>query len=114
MDYLSCLSMIIDIAEVGLDEDGVDHATLDHADEWMIVARVAENGQLLHVVRHDGRELLLLDLFLRDQLKAELMLARAVATSVVAPKDEDESSNSEIEQEFSDDEILKDWFDTNG
>ena len=38
------LPMIIDIAEVGLDEDGVDHATLDHADEGVIVARVAENG----------------------------------------------------------------------
>lgn len=44
----------------------------------------------------------------------ELMLARAVATSVVAPKNEDESSNSESNQEFSEDEILKDWFDTNG
>lgn len=42
------------------------------------------------------------------------MLARAVATSVVAPKNEDESSNSESNQEFSEDEILKDWFDTNG
>ena len=42
------------------------------------------------------------------------MLARAVATSVVAPKNEDELSNSESDQEFSEDEILKDWFDTNG
>ena len=42
------------------------------------------------------------------------MLARAVATSVVVPKDEDESSDSETEQQFSEDEILKDWFDTNG
>ena len=38
------LPMIIYIAEVGLDEDGVDHATLDHADEGVIIARVAENG----------------------------------------------------------------------
>lgn len=42
------------------------------------------------------------------------MLARAVATSVVAPKDDEESFDSKIEQEFSEDEILKDWFDTNG
>ena len=34
--------------------------------------------------------------------------------NIVAPKNEDESSNSESDQEFSEDEILKDWFDTNG
>ena len=54
------------------------------------------------------------EIYLQTKSIRELMHARAVATSVVAPQDEDESSNSEIEQEFSEDEILKDWFDTNG
>lgn len=39
------------------------------------------------------------------------MLARAVATSVVVAGDEELESDSEIAQEFSEDEILKDWFD---
>lgn len=65
-----------------------------------------ENEILAQSARHE--------IYLQTKSIRELMLARAVATSVVAPKDEDESSNSEIEQEFSEDEILKDWFDTNG
>ena len=65
-----------------------------------------ENEILAQSARHE--------IYLQTKSIRELMLARAVATSVVALKDEDESSNSEIEQEFSEDEILKDWFDTNG
>lgn len=65
-----------------------------------------ENEILAQSARHE--------IYLQTKSIRELMLARAVATSVVAPKDEDESLNSEIEQEFSEDEILKDWFDTNG
>lgn len=65
-----------------------------------------ENEILAQSARHE--------IYLQTKNIRELMLARAVATSVVAPKDEDESSDSEIEQEFSEDEILKDWFDTNG
>lgn len=41
----------------------------------------------------------------------ELMLARAVATSVVADCDERVENVSETENEFSEEEILKDWFD---
>ena len=40
------------------------------------------------------------------------MLARAVATSVVAPRDETEI-DSENTHAFSGDEILKDWFEAN-
>jgi hypothetical protein len=65
-----------------------------------------ENEILAQSARHE--------IYLQTKNIRELMLARAVATSVVAPKNEDESSNSESNQEFSEDEILKDWFDTNG
>lgn len=65
-----------------------------------------ENEILAQSARHE--------IYLQTKNIRELMLARAVATSVVAPKDEDESLDSEIEQQFSEDEILKDWFDTNG
>ena len=65
-----------------------------------------ENEILAQSARHE--------IYLQTKNIRELMLARAVATSVVAPKDEDELSDSEIEQQFSEDEILKDWFDTNG
>lgn len=65
-----------------------------------------ENEILAQSARHE--------IYLQTKNIRELMLARAVATSVVASKDEDEASDSRIEQEFSEDEILKDWFDTNG
>lgn len=65
-----------------------------------------ENEILAQSTRHE--------IYLQTKNIRELMLARAVATSVVVPKDEDESSDSETEQQFSEDEILKDWFDTNG
>ena len=65
-----------------------------------------ENEILAQSARHE--------IYLQTKNIRELMLARAVATSVVAPKNEDESSTSESNHEFSEDEILKDWFDTNG
>lgn len=65
-----------------------------------------ENEILAQSARHE--------IYLQTKSIRELILARAIATSVVVSKDEDESSNSKIEQEFSEDEILKDWFDTNG
>lgn len=43
----------------------------------------------------------------------ELMLARAVATSVVAPREEAAETDSENTHTFSEDEILKDWFEAN-
>lgn len=65
-----------------------------------------ENEILAQSVRHE--------IYLQTKSIRELMLARAVATSVVAPKDKVEDSDGGVEQEFSEDEILKDWFDTNG
>lgn len=65
-----------------------------------------ENEILAQSARHE--------IYLQTKNIRELMLARAVATSVVAPKNEDELSNGEVAQKFSEDEILKDWFDTNG
>ena len=41
------------------------------------------------------------------------MLARAVATSVVAPREEVVKTDSENTHAFSEDEILKDWFEAN-
>ena len=41
------------------------------------------------------------------------MLARAVATSVVAPREEVAETDSENTHTFSEDEILKDWFEAN-
>lgn len=63
-----------------------------------------ENEILAQCARHE--------IYLQTKNIRELMLARAVATSVVASKDE--ALDSSIEQEFSEDEILRDWFDTNG
>jgi len=40
----------------------------------------------------------------------ELLLARAMATSVITDNDNDEGND---EVDFSEDEILKDWFDNN-
>ena len=41
----------------------------------------------------------------------ELLLARAMATSVITDSDNNEGND---EVDFSEDEILKDWFDNNG
>ncbi|WP_290092398.1 His-Xaa-Ser system protein HxsD [uncultured Dubosiella sp.] len=65
-----------------------------------------ENEILAQSVRHE--------IYLQTKNIRELMLARAVATSVVAPKDEDLESECETVQGFSEDAILKDWFETNG
>lgn len=65
-----------------------------------------KNEILAQSVRHE--------IYLQTKNIRELMLARAVATSVVAPKDEDLGSDRKTVQEFSEDAILKDWFETNG
>ena len=62
-----------------------------------------ENEILAQSARHE--------IYLQTKNIRELMLARAVATSVVVAGDEELESDSEIAQEFSEDEILKDWFD---
>lgn len=65
-----------------------------------------ENEILAQSVRHE--------IYLQTKNIRELMLARAVATSVVAPEEEDLESDEKMLQEFSEDTILKDWFETNG
>ena len=63
-----------------------------------------ENEILAQSARHE--------IYLQTKNIRELMLARAVATSVVAPRDEAEIA-SENTHAFSEDEILKDWFEAN-
>lgn len=63
-----------------------------------------ENEILAQSARHE--------IYLQTKNIRELMLARAVATSVVAPRDETEI-DSENTHAFSEDEILKDWFEAN-
>lgn len=61
-----------------------------------------ENEILAQSARHE--------IYLQTKNIRELMLARAVATSVVASKDEELEFDDENVQEFSEDKILKDWF----
>lgn len=64
-----------------------------------------ENEILAQSVRHE--------IYLQTKNIRELMLARAVATSVVAPREEAVKTDSEDTHAFSEDEILKDWFEAN-
>ena len=64
-----------------------------------------ENEMLAQSVRHE--------IYLQTKNIRELMLARAVATSVVIPEDEKIEMNDETKNEFREDEILKDWFEVN-
>lgn len=63
-----------------------------------------ENEILAQSARHE--------IYLQTKNIRELMLARAVATSVVAPTEEGEQDTVE-ENDFTEDEILKDWFEAN-
>lgn len=65
-----------------------------------------ENEILAQSARHE--------IYLQTKNIRELMLARAVATSVVAPKEDDEVDIDGVsDNDFCEDEILKDWFDAN-
>lgn len=64
-----------------------------------------ENEILAQSARHE--------IYLQTKNIRELMLARAVATSVVAPREEAVETDSENTHAFSEDEILKDWFEAN-
>lgn len=64
-----------------------------------------ENEILAQSARHE--------IYLQTKNIRELMLARAVATSVVAPREEAAETDSEHTHTFSEDEILKDWFEAN-
>lgn len=64
-----------------------------------------ENEILAQSARHE--------IYLQTKNIRELMLARAVATSVVAPREEAAETDSENTHTFSEDEILKDWFEAN-
>lgn len=64
-----------------------------------------ENEILAQSARHE--------IYLQTKNIRELMLARAVATSDVAPREEVVKTDSENTHAFSEDEILKDWFEAN-
>lgn len=63
-----------------------------------------ENEILAQCARHE--------IYLQTKNIRELMLARAVATSVVAPTADGEGEST-VDTDFSEDEILKDWFEVN-
>lgn len=69
-----------------------------------ITNEVFENEILSQSVRHE--------IYLQTKNIRELMLARAVATSVVASEDSFEY-DLKPKESFSEDEILKDWFVSN-
>ena len=69
-----------------------------------ITAQEFENEMLAQSVRHE--------IYLQTKNIRELMLARAVATSVIAPES-DMQNISEEHSEFTEDEILIDWFEEN-
>lgn len=70
-----------------------------------ITEKEFENEILTQSARHE--------VYLQTKNIRELMLARAVATSVIAPTEEKTESNEQEELEYSEEEILKDWFDGN-
>lgn len=96
-----------DRAYVHLDADGDYYyvSVRPKAENDEIVENEFENEILAQSARHE--------IYLQTKNIRELMLARAVATSVVAPKNEELEQNDEMEKEFSEDEILKDWFEGN-
>lgn len=63
-----------------------------------------ENEVLAQCARHE--------IYLQTKNIRELMLARAVATSVVAPTADGEEKST-VDTDFKEDEILKDWFEVN-
>ena len=62
------------------------------------------NEMLVQAVRHE--------VYLQTKNIRELMLARAMATSIIAETQESEEEN--VEEEYTENEILKDWFADNG
>ena len=64
-----------------------------------------ENEILAQSARHE--------IYLQTKNIRELMLARAVATSVVASTEKNAELDTEDEIEYNEDEILRDWFDSN-
>ena len=67
--------------------------------------REFENEILAQSVRHE--------IYLQTKNIRELLLARAVATSVVASANEETTITIDPENKFNEDEILRDWFDVN-
>lgn len=70
-------------------------------DEDNVSEKEFENEMLAQSVRHE--------IYLQTKNIRELMLARALATTVVADIDVEEESELQ-EDEYSENEILKDWF----
>ena len=63
-----------------------------------------KNEMLAQSVRHE--------IYLQTKNIRELLLARSLATSVVADQPGDQSEEADVT--FSEDEILRDWFEENG
>ena len=92
-----------DNAYIHLDADGrYYYVTLNLKDnENEISEDDFQNEMLAQSVRHE--------VYMQTKNIRELMLARAVATSVVA-SEEYEEINDLLTDEFTENEILKDWF----
>lgn len=61
-----------------------------------------ENEMMVQNVRHE--------VYMQTKNIRELILARAVATSVITSNEIEDIELDENEKQFSEDEILKDWF----
>lgn len=91
-----------DIAYVHLDVDKkYYYVTVETKDKEKDINEIDfENEMLTQSIRHE--------VYLQTKNIRELMLARAMATSVVTS--EEFENNVPLEDEFTEDEILKDWF----
>ena len=95
-----------DVAYVHLDADNnYYYVNILPKEGYSDVAdEVFENEILAQSVRHE--------VYLQTKNIRELMLARAVATSVIASEEQPEY-DEQSQDTFSEDEILKDWFASN-
>ena len=69
--------------------------------EQPVMEKELTNEMVAQIVRHE--------IYLQTKNIRELMLARAMATTVIAQEDSEQFVSDETD-EYSEDEILKDWF----
>ena len=95
----------IDKAFIHLDADDEYYfVNIDRKeDDTEISEKEFENEMLTQSVRHE--------VYLETKNIRELLLARALATSVVA--DTDSNVSDDINDKYTEEDILKDWFSTN-
>ena len=95
----------IDKAFIHLDADDEYYfVNIDRkADDTEVSEKEFENEMLTQSVRHE--------VYLETKNIRELLLARALATSVVA--DTDSNVSDDINDKYTEEDILKDWFSTN-